>query len=480
MLLAEVFLLTDNANAFIMLLSMKKIPIILFISILISLGSFIILEVLDNTIISRVEIDFELPLPEEIARNYGISLYPSVEKVILTGFFSDWDEADENYLMSPQNNDPKNQKWSIETVLPPGEHQYKFAIYLKDRNEPIWSHDLDSYKQIFNGMESLNSLVKVKSYKNITTLLLNITYILLIITVPYLFYIFSFRSGIKQFLVLLILLIIISNMFFSLTYLFYNRLNYTFTSKSIISILQNDFERNSEDEVVVGGIYVTFNYFLWHKMDKIGIRNLEDKFRTVSLQYFDKNFNIVDSDYRNLNNVREYTPSHVPLFNYQIQKLKENSVNILNYKLPVFEKIYNKNHLNAKNTYIYPLIIDNKIDGYIGICFSENLVELFNFYMKFNIGAILLFLAIIFIFTMLRKQPTQDDDTLLKIFVEKYGITNRESDIITYLLEGLSNREIGEHLNISKRTVDNHIYNSLHKASAKNRVELINIIKNGL
>jgi DNA-binding CsgD family transcriptional regulator len=265
-------------------------------------------------------------------------------------------------------------------------------------------------------------------------------------------------------------------LFFSLTYLFYNRLNYTFTSKSIISILQNDFERNSEE----GEIYNTFNFFLWYKLDKIGIRNLEERFKSTSLQYFDKDFNLVDSDYRNLNNQVEYTPSDVPLFNYQIQKLKDNSVNILNYKLPVFENIYNKNHLNAKNTYIYPIILNNKIDGYVGICFSENLVELFNFYMKFNIGAILLFLAIIFIYTLLKKQPVKDDETLLNIFADKYGITNRESDIITYLLEGLSNKEIGEHLNISKRTVDNHIYNSLHKASAKNRVELINIIKNGL
>lgn len=452
----------------------------MFISILLSLGSYIMLEVLDSTVISRVEIDFELPLPEEIANNYGISVYPSVDKVILTGFFSDWDPYDNNYLMSPQNNDPKNQKWSIETVLPPGEHQYKFAIYLKNKREPIWSHDLSSYKQVFNGLESVNSLVQVKSYKGITSILLNITYILLLVTVPYIFYHFSFKAGIRQFLILLSLLIIISNMFYSVTYLFYNRVNYTFTSKSIISILQNDFERNSEGYEYNSEIYETFNYFLWHKMDKIGIRNLKKKFRTISLQYFDKNFKLIESDYRNLNNRRGYIPSHVPLFKYQIQKLKDNRVNILNYKLPIFENLYNRNHLSAKNTYIYPIIINNKIDGYIGICFSENIEEVINFYMKFNICSILLFLAIIFIYSLLKKQPVQNDDTLLKLFSDKYRITNRESDIISYLLEGLSNREIGEHLNISKRTVDNHIYNALHKARAKNRVEMINIIKNRL
>ena len=54
-------------------------------------------------------------------------------------------------------------------------------------------------------------------------------------------------------------------------------------------------------------------------------------------------------------------------------------------------------------------------------------------------------------------------------------LSDREVEIIELVTAGLTNEEISQQLEISKRTVDNHISNILKKAGAgvDNRVELV-------
>ena len=54
-------------------------------------------------------------------------------------------------------------------------------------------------------------------------------------------------------------------------------------------------------------------------------------------------------------------------------------------------------------------------------------------------------------------------------------LSDREVEIIELVTAGLTNEEIADRLEISKRTVDNHISNILKKAGAgvDNRVELV-------
>lgn len=61
-------------------------------------------------------------------------------------------------------------------------------------------------------------------------------------------------------------------------------------------------------------------------------------------------------------------------------------------------------------------------------------------------------------------------------FIQKFRITNREQEIIQNLTYGLSNKEIGEKLFISYRTVENHLYKIYQKTNVRNRVELSNLI----
>ncbi|PSO49392.1 MAG: helix-turn-helix transcriptional regulator [Cyanobacteria bacterium SW_9_44_58] len=53
------------------------------------------------------------------------------------------------------------------------------------------------------------------------------------------------------------------------------------------------------------------------------------------------------------------------------------------------------------------------------------------------------------------------------------AISVREMEIIELVAAGLTNQEIAKQLEISKRTVDNHISNILTKTSTENRVALV-------
>lgn len=52
-------------------------------------------------------------------------------------------------------------------------------------------------------------------------------------------------------------------------------------------------------------------------------------------------------------------------------------------------------------------------------------------------------------------------------------LSTRELEIVELVVVGLSNHKIAQKLEISKRTVDNHISNILKKTGVSNRVELV-------
>jgi DNA-binding NarL/FixJ family response regulator len=52
-------------------------------------------------------------------------------------------------------------------------------------------------------------------------------------------------------------------------------------------------------------------------------------------------------------------------------------------------------------------------------------------------------------------------------------LSDRELQVIELVAAGLTNQEIAEKLEISKRTVDNHISNILTKTETENRVALV-------
>lgn len=58
-------------------------------------------------------------------------------------------------------------------------------------------------------------------------------------------------------------------------------------------------------------------------------------------------------------------------------------------------------------------------------------------------------------------------------FQNHASLSSREMEILNLVSTGLTNLEIAKRLDISKRTVDNHISNILTKTKTDNRVELL-------
>lgn len=60
-------------------------------------------------------------------------------------------------------------------------------------------------------------------------------------------------------------------------------------------------------------------------------------------------------------------------------------------------------------------------------------------------------------------------------------LTKREKEVLAYVADGLSNKEIATSLNITERTVKNHLFSIYRKMDVSDRTQAaIYVIKNGL
>jgi DNA-binding CsgD family transcriptional regulator len=77
--------------------------------------------------------------------------------------------------------------------------------------------------------------------------------------------------------------------------------------------------------------------------------------------------------------------------------------------------------------------------------------------------------------SFLRETPGKD--LSFEDFCRKFEISPRESEIIREICNGLTNQEISDRLFISLQTVKDHTHRIYIKTNAKNRVQLINLVK---
>lgn len=74
------------------------------------------------------------------------------------------------------------------------------------------------------------------------------------------------------------------------------------------------------------------------------------------------------------------------------------------------------------------------------------------------------------------KSTAEDTGDYLDILSSEYNLTGRELEVVSELILGKNNKEIGDKLFVSPNTVKNHIYNIYKKVGIKNRYELITIV----
>ncbi len=67
---------------------------------------------------------------------------------------------------------------------------------------------------------------------------------------------------------------------------------------------------------------------------------------------------------------------------------------------------------------------------------------------------------------------SQPDEDILKKAAREYNLTEKQTEIFQLVIKGYTNRDIGRLLNISKKTVDNHLSSILKKTGVSNRTQL--------
>lgn len=86
-------------------------------------------------------------------------------------------------------------------------------------------------------------------------------------------------------------------------------------------------------------------------------------------------------------------------------------------------------------------------------------------------------LSLPFILRRVNRPPYSQEGSPTPYFLSEFGISDREADIVELLSAGYSNKEIGERLFISPKTVENHVYHIYRKTRVGNRVQLLNLLQ---
>lgn len=74
-------------------------------------------------------------------------------------------------------------------------------------------------------------------------------------------------------------------------------------------------------------------------------------------------------------------------------------------------------------------------------------------------------------------KETSDSTEIDENKIKELEITSREYEVLQYISDGLSNKEIGEKLFLSESTIKTHVSNLLLKLNAKRRTQAIQIAK---
>jgi len=57
------------------------------------------------------------------------------------------------------------------------------------------------------------------------------------------------------------------------------------------------------------------------------------------------------------------------------------------------------------------------------------------------------------------------------------GLTRRQQQLVPLIAQGLTNKEIASHLNLSEQTVKNHIHRMLRRVGASDRLQVIDLTR---
>ena len=92
-----------------------------------------------------------------------------------------------------------------------------------------------------------------------------------------------------------------------------------------------------------------------------------------------------------------------------------------------------------------------------------------------SLPAYLLFLSIgsiVFVRRHLAMPPLYHDQQITDHCKQRFGLTEREAEVVEYVMEGYSVPDLAQVLSISAKTAENHLYSAYQKLSVSNRIQL--------
>jgi DNA-binding NarL/FixJ family response regulator len=78
------------------------------------------------------------------------------------------------------------------------------------------------------------------------------------------------------------------------------------------------------------------------------------------------------------------------------------------------------------------------------------------------------------LFRALSRQSTSIPSTRIKL---EFGLTRRQQQLVPLIAQGLTNKEIASHLNLSEQTVKNHIHGIMRRVGADHRSQVIDLTR---
>lgn len=145
-----------------------------------------------------------------------------------------------------------------------------------------------------------------------------------------------------------------------------------------------------------------------------------------------------------------------------------------------YSQVVNKDLRQAIKTLIFitmiflPFIIIESYKPYIQLIKS---IELFKISALPSYFLIINIFNIIFVLKYFNTSTFTDNNKLTDYFKQKYDITEKQTEIIELIIQGLTYKEIAEKLFISPKTVDNHVQNIYKKLNINNKMQLSHFVR---
>jgi DNA-binding CsgD family transcriptional regulator len=86
--------------------------------------------------------------------------------------------------------------------------------------------------------------------------------------------------------------------------------------------------------------------------------------------------------------------------------------------------------------------------------------------------------SVVFAYRFLNEPPLMADEQVSAFGRERYGLTEREAEVVEYIMEGFSVADAATAMKIRPKTVEKHLYSVYQKTGVTNRIQLYNLFQN--